>query len=224
MFKIALALGASLAAVSAGKPDSKPHGPGKSMNACAASMNGQLPSNLPSDFHFSGNVRKYYVAAEEVEWDYAPTGWDNWLGVPIDVSPRASQSTKHNTTYLKALYRGYTDSSFSQLTEQPSWQGTQGPTLRSEVGDMVEIMFANKLSKNWATMHSMGLSYNKNNEGADYPPNPQPGKNSNIPLSSAVPPMDKGVAPGECVVYKWLANDAAGPNGNDPARVSLQYN
>jgi hypothetical protein len=51
------------------------------LEACSTSMDGQLPSPTPSDFQFSGNVRRYYVAAEEVEWDYAPTGWDNWLGV-----------------------------------------------------------------------------------------------------------------------------------------------
>lgn len=55
--------------------------PAPGLKSCAAGMDGQLPSNVPTDFHFSGNVRRYYVAAEEVEWDYAPTGWDNWLGV-----------------------------------------------------------------------------------------------------------------------------------------------
>ncbi|KAF2165478.1 hypothetical protein M409DRAFT_67295 [Zasmidium cellare ATCC 36951] len=166
--------------------------------ACAASMNGQLPAQTPSDFHFSGNVRRYYVAAEEVQWDYAPMGWDNWLGVPIDKSPRAKPYTKFNTTYLKALYRGYTDASFTQLTEQPPWQGTQGPTLRSEVGDLLEIMF---------------------NEGSDYVPNPRPHENATIPLSSAVPPLDGGIGPGECVVYKWLPDDAVAPNGNDQSRA-----
>lgn len=53
----------------------------ESLPACAASMNGILPSPTPSGYVFSGNIRKYYVAAEEVEWNYAPTGWDNWLGV-----------------------------------------------------------------------------------------------------------------------------------------------
>lgn len=53
----------------------------ESLSACATSMNGILPSPTPSGYVFSGNVRKYYVAAEEVEWNYAPTGWDNWLGV-----------------------------------------------------------------------------------------------------------------------------------------------
>jgi hypothetical protein len=53
------------------------------LESCSASMDGQLPSPTPADFQFSGNVRRYYVAAEEVEWDYAPTGWDNWLGVRV---------------------------------------------------------------------------------------------------------------------------------------------
>lgn len=163
-------------------------------------MDGQLPSATPADFEFSGTVRRYYIAAEEVEWNYAPTGWDNWLGVPLNLSPRANAVVgSYNTTYLKALYRGYTDDTFTQMSEQPPWQGTQGPTVRSEVGDMVEIMFVNKLSHNYATMHSVGLAYNKMNEGGDSPP-----------VASAV-------GPGECAVYKWLANEGAGPNDNSPA-------
>jgi hypothetical protein len=55
--------------------------PASGLKSCAAGMDGQLPSHVPSNFHFSGNVRRYYIAAEEVEWDYAPSGWDNWLGV-----------------------------------------------------------------------------------------------------------------------------------------------
>lgn len=53
------------------------------VQACAGGLNGLLPSSVPTGFNFSGNVRRYYVAAEEVEWDYAPTGWDNWLGVSL---------------------------------------------------------------------------------------------------------------------------------------------
>jgi manganese oxidase len=30
--------------------------------------------------------------------------------------------------------------------------------LRGEVGDMIEILFVNRLSENYATMHSMGLA------------------------------------------------------------------
>lgn len=52
-----------------------------SLQACADRLDGELPSPTPFNYQFGGNVRRYYVAAEEVEWDYAPTGWDNWLGV-----------------------------------------------------------------------------------------------------------------------------------------------
>ncbi|TKA65742.1 hypothetical protein B0A49_05267, partial [Cryomyces minteri] len=113
-----------------------------------------------------------------------------------------------------ALYRGYTDATFSTKSPQPPWQGTLGPTLRSEVGDMVEIMFVNKLSKNYATMHSMGLAYSKYDEGSDYPNNTAPGQQVNLPSAEAVPP---GIAPGDCVVYKWFVDDNAGPPAGQPA-------
>jgi manganese oxidase len=43
------------------------------------------------------------------------------------------------TTYDKALYRGYTDSTFTARIEQPPWQGYMGPTIRAEVGDLIEV-------------------------------------------------------------------------------------
>jgi len=194
-----------------------------SFQACAIRLDGQLPSPTPLGYEFSGNVRRYYVAAEEEEWDYAPTGWDNWLGVPFNISPRADFSgyNEYGTKWLKALYRGYTDSTFSQRSEQPAFQGTQGPTIRSEVGDLIEIMFVNNLSENYATMHSMGLAYNKaHGEGADYPNNTSPGVNVVLDESTAVPPVPQhGVEPGGCVVYKWMVPENAGPNNNEPARV-----
>lgn len=137
------------------------------------------------------------------------------------MSPRAAPLLDYNTTYIKGLYRGYTDSTFSEYTEQPAWQGTQGPTLRSEVGDLVEIMFVNKLSKAYATMHSMGLQYSKTSEGSDYPNVTMPGYNETLNTANAVPPVDAGVGPGNCAVYKWVVPDIAGPNADEPARVCL---
>ncbi|KAK5679413.1 hypothetical protein LTS10_008230 [Elasticomyces elasticus] len=194
--------------------------PSPELESCAAGLNGQIPVPTPPDWDFSGTVRRYYVAAEEVEWDYAPSGWDNWLGVPMNVSPRANMAgaNQYGTKWLKALYRGYTDSSFTTYSEQPTWQGTQGPTIRSEVGDLIEIMFVNKLSKNYATMHSMGLEYPQvSGEGADYYPTDT--VNYTLPESGAVPPIHKGVGPGGCVVYKWMVDNDSGPNDGEPARV-----
>ncbi|KAI5258094.1 Cupredoxin [Aureobasidium subglaciale] len=188
---------------------------------CTASMDGQLPTYTPASFEFSGNIRQFYVAAEEVEWDYAPTGWDNWLGVPLSDSPRAKMAgiLRSGTIFTKALYRGYTDATFSKQTDQSPFQGTQGPTLRAEVGDMIEIMFINNLQNFYATMHSMGLAYGKGSEGADYPNATSVNINATIPEENAVPPVQKGVAPGGCVVYKWLVTDNAGPAKGIPAKT-----
>ena len=134
---------------------------------CQALMDSQLPSknSIPSNYNFSGTVRTYYVAAEEAAWNYAPDGWDNWLGVPVQNSPHAAAAGYLNLTgsigaswgleFQKALYKGYTDDSFTTQTEQPATNGINGPILRAEVGDMIQIMFVNNLSENYASMHSM---------------------------------------------------------------------
>lgn len=183
-----------------------------SLASCAASMDNALPSPTPSDFHFSGTIRRYYIAADEITWDYAPTGWDNWLGVPFNVSPRAQMAgyVEAGTKWQKALYRGYTDATFSTLLPQPPWQGVQGPTLRSEVGDMIEILFVNRLSSNYASIHSMGLAYTKENEGSVYPNNTVPGQESHPAPGDAVPP-------GGCVVYKWTVNQGSAPPAGQPS-------
>jgi hypothetical protein len=51
------------------------------LQTCASAMDDKLPNFTPPSFTFSGNVRKYYIAAEEVDWNYAPAGFDNWMGV-----------------------------------------------------------------------------------------------------------------------------------------------
>ena len=183
-----------------------------SLASCAASMNNALPSPTPSDFHFSGTIRRYYVAAEEITWDYAPTGWDNWMGVPFNVSPRAQMAgyVEAGTKWQKALYRGYTDATFTTPLPQPPWQGMQGPTLRSEVGDMIEILFVNRLSSNYASMHSMSLAYTKDDEGSVYPNNTLPGQESPSDPGDAVPP-------GGCVVYKWMVNEGSAPPAGQPS-------
>jgi hypothetical protein len=48
-------------------------------------------------------------------------------------------TTSIGTTYDKALYKGYTGPDFAQYSEQPDWLGFNGPILRGEVGDMIEV-------------------------------------------------------------------------------------
>ena len=42
---------------------------------------GKAPTKKPS-----GKVRRYYIAAVEVEWDYAPSGQELLEGIPLEES------------------------------------------------------------------------------------------------------------------------------------------
>lgn len=110
----------------------------------------------------------------------------------------------------KARYFGYTDSCFTTRTNQSASRGIQGPLLRGEVGDIVEVLVVNRLSKNYVSLHSMGLGYNKDNEGSLYPNNTTPGGESVISEGDAIPP-------GGCFTYKWFIPDASAPT---PPNVS----
>src|SRR4051812_28818341 len=87
---------------------------------CAAtSAHAQMKHPTSSSATHPGRTRVYFVAADEVDWTYVPargdaalTGKkDDWTGDPAaagTIDPNAS-------TYRKALFREYTDSSFATL-------------------------------------------------------------------------------------------------------------
>ena len=68
-------------------------------------------------------------------------------------------------------------------------------------------MFVNKLDPFYATMHSMGLFYTKDSEGSLYPN----GTNEFAPGNA--------VAPGGCVVYKWLIPPASAPDAGENSKL-----
>lgn len=73
---------------------------------------------------------------------------DNWLGVPLEDSPRVYRAGYTEAAgslgllWEKAVYRGYTDATFSNYTETADWMGINGPIVRAEVGDMIEMYVA----------------------------------------------------------------------------------
>ena len=70
----------------------------------------------------------------------------------------------------KALYREYTDATFTTLKPRPAeWEhlGFLGPLVRAEVGDTIKIVFRNN-AKFAAAVHPHGVFYNKDSEGAHY--------------------------------------------------------
>jgi manganese oxidase len=165
----------------------------------------------------SGRTRTYYVAADEVNWDYAPSGRDEAMGHPFDDLEKAyTEPGPHHIgrVYKKAIYREYTDDSFTTLkTRAPEDQylGLLGPVLRGEVGDTLKIVFRNHASHPYS-MHPHGVRYRKDSEGADYDDG-----------TSGADKADGGVPPGSTHTYVWEIPERAGPGPNDPSSVFWLY-
>lgn len=66
--------------------------------------------------------------------------------------------------YKKAMFREYTDDTYSRLAPRPVGLGFLGPILRAEVDDVIVIHFKNLASRNYS-MHPHGVFYEKNAEG-----------------------------------------------------------
>ncbi|MCC6917293.1 MAG: multicopper oxidase domain-containing protein [Nitrosomonas sp.] len=145
----------------------------------------------------AGKIREYWIAAEKINWNYAPTGKNQ-------ITPGADMGEWGKTLiYPKYRYIGYTDGSYSQPVPQPEWMGILGPTIRAVVGDTIRIHFLNKADIP-LSIHPHGVMYDKDNEGADS------GKGSRIP-------------PGGRYTYTWAADRDAGPGPNDPSSVVWLY-
>jgi FtsP/CotA-like multicopper oxidase with cupredoxin domain len=151
-----------------------------------------------------GPTRQYYVAAEEVAWDFAPTGRALMHG-----SGRAGGIPKPwagHTRAKKVRYVEYTDASFATRKPQPEWLGILGPVIRAEVGDTVVVHFLNR-AKGRYSIHPHGLRYTKEHEGAFYPP---------AGAGAAIPP-------GGRFVYTWTADESSGPGPGDPGSMVWWY-
>src|SRR5262249_15267406 len=118
--------------------------------------------------------RVYYIAADEVVWDYAPFYPDN----PIMGEPVGSEESVYlkqgddrvGMRYLKAVYREYTDGSFSMLktrSSEENYLGILGPILHAEVGDTIVVHFRNNTRLSIG-IHPHGVLYEKSSEGAHY--------------------------------------------------------
>lgn len=68
------------------------------------------------------------------------------------------------SVYKKAMFREYTDDTYSRLAPRPVWLGFLGPILRAEVDDVIVVHFKNLASRDYS-MHPHGVFYEKNAEG-----------------------------------------------------------
>jgi FtsP/CotA-like multicopper oxidase with cupredoxin domain len=164
-----------------------------------------------------GKVHTYYIAADEVEWDYAPSGLNKMMGMKFDGYPNVFiEQGPHRIgkVYRKAIYREYTDESFSKLKlRAPEWEhaGILGPVLRGEVGDTIRIVFKNNATRPYS-MHPHGVFYNKDSEGSSYDDG-----------TSGNDKADDNVPPGKTHVYIWQIPERAGPGPGDLSSIMWLY-
>lgn len=167
----------------------------------------------------AGVTHTYYVAADEVDWNYAPSGLDNMMGMPFMPTGDEKIHTERGphrigTVYRKALYREYTDATFATLKPRPAdeqYLGALGPILRGEVGDTIRVVFKNNATHPYS-MHPHGVFYNKDSEGAGYADG-----------TSGADKEDDAVPPGQTHVYTWQLPERSGPGPNDGSSVVWLY-
>jgi FtsP/CotA-like multicopper oxidase with cupredoxin domain len=153
-------------------------------------------------------TRHYYVQAEDVVWDFAPTG----LNLVHGGGPIPAPWTKSHV-FEKTRYIEYTDGTFSTPKPQPEWLGVLGPIIRAEVGDTVIVHFRNMAESGSYGMHPHGFRYTKDNEGAHY-----------FGANSGAPPGAGAQIPyGGSFDYEWIADEASSPGPGDPSSLVWWY-
>src|SRR5262245_11854237 len=121
----------------------------------------------------SGQTRNYFIAAEDVAWDYAPSGINKITGQPFEGDALFAAMPSEiglGHVYKKTVFREYTDATFAtRKPRAPEWEhlGILGPMVRAEVGDTIQIVFKNN-ARHPHTLHPHGVFYDKSSEGADY--------------------------------------------------------
>lgn len=167
-----------------------------------------------------GVTRTYYIAAEEIIWDYTPS----WPMNPItgeafneaqNVFLEDAGRKRIGHRYRKAVYREYTDETFTTRKPRSSrWRhlGVLGPVIRAIVGDTIKVVFKNKLENKAVSIHPHGLRYAKDSEGAAYDDG-----------TAGADKRDERIEPGESHTYTWTVPPRAGPGPADPGSVAWLY-
>jgi FtsP/CotA-like multicopper oxidase with cupredoxin domain len=165
----------------------------------------------------AATTRTYYVAADEVAWDYAPSGSNQITGAPFgDTENTFVQNgpDRIGHVYRKAVYREYTDSKFNRLKPRGAAEqhlGILGPVIRAEVGDTIKFVFKNN-TRFRMSVHPHGVFYAKDAEGAPYADGTSGGSKA-----------DDSVAPGATYTYTWGVPERAGPSSMDGSSALWMY-
>ena len=156
-------------------------------SAAAMDMSGMDMSSMPSmqgsaywakvgggAFHSDGKTRTYYIAADEVVWDYAPAGHERDHRQAVRRGRRHVREVGPRPDRLDATSSACTAATptrrFTHLKPRPAdeqYLGFLGPVIRAEVGDTIKVVFRNTCPFP-ASIHPHGVFYDKDSEGAPY--------------------------------------------------------
>lgn len=193
------------------------HGHNHGLKQKPVSDNHVKASQPKSSIPEGGKTRTYYIAADELDWDYAPLGLNRITGKPFDDTANTyvqNGPDRIGKVYKKAQYRQYTNASFRHLKPVDNqWRhlGILGPVIYAEVGDTVKFVFKNNCSFPFS-VHPHGFFYEKNAEGAPYADG-----------TGGADKLDDEVHPGATFTYVWLVPERAGPGPMDVSSVLWMY-
>ncbi|XP_063273022.1 coagulation factor VIII [Prinia subflava] len=150
----------------------------------------------------------YYIAAEEVDWDYAPVkpmSLDrNMSSLYLEPGPQ-----RVGSKYKKVVFVEYEDKTFKKrkVSNQQD-KGILGPVIKGEVGDQFKIVFKNLASRPY-NIYPHGLT-------------------SVRPFYAMKPSQEKDVKdipihPGQSFTYSWSLTTEDGPTEADPRCLTRFY-
>lgn len=154
-----------------------------------------------------GTKRIYYIAAEEVQWDYSGRS----IRYNVNEKP---VSEFRGTVYKKVIFRQYLDSTFTKPAVDGEYEehlGILGPVIRAEVEDVIQVTFKNLATRPYS-IHAHGVSYEKSSEGYSYNDETEEWLRG-----------DDVVKPGEVYVYVWYATKQSGPEPEASACRTWAY-
>ena len=180
-------------------------------------------------------VREYWLKAEEIYWDYAPSYPINEMtGKNLGEDELVflqKTNDRIGRTYRKAVFRSYSraygevidgpnevinpQTGQMRIIRQPGSKeehlGILGPIVRAEVGDKVIVHLKNETSFP-VSFHVHGFLYTKANEGSPYNDG-----------SSAAEKYDDRISPGDTYTYNFEVPERAGPGPNDVNSLIWPY-
>ncbi|KAJ8418900.1 hypothetical protein AAFF_G00003990 [Aldrovandia affinis] len=185
-----------------------------------------------------GLIREYYIAAEEVIWDYGPSQINNFTGKPLKSDREAETffetgDDRIGGKYKKAVYVEYTDRTFTKRKDRSPEEehlGILGPVIRAEVDDTIRVVFRNNAKRPFS-IQPHGVEYNIKQGGTLYNSIPEETSRSKILLqriknTSAglpTPPPASQVPPGSTYTYEWVVPKDGGPVEGDADCITQLY-